>query len=217
MDATVVEVLEAHGDAIYECVERAHARARAFWTSSEEVGRLPDLEFSGLVTNIAKLDILATVPAVTKVPGPAAVLEGTAPSGTVTFRLHRARLRAGADPNDFEAEDILSPSLNGVSTGTRPDFLLVWISEGDELRGIYAVAPRGKLDGEEGTQRATYAKVRGRRWRWSYQLERPAVTTAASSPSTPMEMPVQPVEADVDLGIEPDEDQQDVGTQRKSG
>lgn len=206
MDEAIVEMLDAHGDAIYRGVHRAHEKVSEFWTSDDDVARLPELEFSGMVTQLAKILVLDGDPEIQREPGASAQFTASAGKRTLRFRLHRARLKPGSDREAFGAEDLESPRLNKVSAHTKPDFLLLWVSEGGEFLGIFAVVPNGRLGAEPGTQTASYATVRGRRWRGARRLPEPEVLEVAmprSAPAVPLALP--PVEADVDLGIEPDE------------
>jgi hypothetical protein len=201
---TLAAVHELEGQ-IYRAVYAAFRRGRAVWSQNgfgtvAGTGKI----FSSLVTTLAK-DALRRIPGVERVAGHQALLRLVETS--VEFRIHRSMLRCRADWESYEGEELRGPKLNGVSEGTCPDFLLLWVSRSDDLH-LWVVEPQAPLSAEEGTQLAGFEKVGGRRWRFTHWIGPPSDL----SPVDLENLVVEALHPDVDLG-EPDEDEEEQSAQ----
>ena len=162
-------------------VQEAHEKVRRFWTLDEHTSQMRDGVFSTVVTELTK-SMFGALESVTPVEGPRAEFYLERGKKKFKFRFHRARLLRKSDWGGYSAEDLESPRLNGISKGSAPDFVILWVSEGNRLMDLWACIPNRDLKTERGTQFACYRKVNGKRWAASYRLAKPELVLEGVGP-----------------------------------
>ena len=155
---------------------------------------LPDRVISATVTELAKV-LLLQVEGISRAAGPRDEFLLDLGGERHRFRINRSRVRGAVPLAAVTADDLSSPTGNGVSAhSTHSLFHILWFAEGGAFGGVWVVKAAVPLEAQAGTQFATYQTVDGR-W-WSEAVEVPQ-----SQQVDIQGIEVQPVERTVDLGL----------------
>ena len=190
--STLVRVAEHD---IFQIIGEGHGLMVRYVNQNPYTLRTPDNQRSAMVTNYAKSRLL-DFPWARRAHPVRSEFSIQSGDKSVRFRLHRARLARGAFLDSYDAQD-LQPTLNGVTTGTDPDIIFLWLAERNRLIDVWAVTPLGRLEAQEGTQRAEFTKRGRKRWGWTYRLPRVEVDLRELDMLAP-----PPEHPDVDLGLD---------------